>query len=55
MLRSLCLAGAEGLEPDQPSVLETAALPIELHPYIKFTGRTGRSRTADPTLIRRVL
>lgn len=30
------LAGATGLEPAQNTVLETAALPIELHPYEYF-------------------
>ena len=33
------LAGAEGFEPNRPSVLETAALPAELYPYM--VGRRG--------------
>ena len=28
------MAGAEGLEPNRPAVLETAALPAELYPYM---------------------
>ena len=30
------LAGEEGLEPTARLVLETRALPIELHPYVEF-------------------
>lgn len=37
------MAGIEGFEPIQPTVLETAALPIELYPY----GRGSRIRTGD--------
>lgn len=37
------MAGIEGFEPIQPTVLETAALPIELYPY----GGGSRIRTGD--------
>ena len=46
--RERYFARMEGLEPDQPSVLETAALPIELHPYMLC--RVGRNRTGYPSV-----
>lgn len=48
------LAGEVGLEPEQPLVLETSALPIELLPYnaICWPGkiRTRDTRGNNPTL-----
>lgn len=36
------LAGTEGLEPPQHPVLETGALPVELHPYTAVQLKTAR-------------
>ena len=36
------MAGVEGLEPNQPELLESSALPVELYPYIE--SQMGRAR-----------
>lgn len=35
------LAGTEGLEPPHHPVLETGALPVELHPYVIIQTETA--------------
>ena len=45
--------GHKDLNPE-PTVLETAALPIELYPYIKFGGPSG-TRTRDRPVMSRML
>lgn len=40
------MAGAEGLEPNQPELLESSALPVELYPFIiGMRGEEDRQHT----------
>ena len=46
--------GHKDLNPE-PTVLETAALPIELYPYLHLSGGPSGTRTQDRPVMSRLL
>ena len=53
-LLAICWQGHKDLNPE-PTVLETAALPIELYPYLHLSGGPSGTRTQDRPVMSRLL